>query len=64
MAIDVNGAVSLSVQRSSSHEVLDRQALDMFRRAQAQVPLPPALRGKPLSFELKAIYSLKDQGSG
>ena len=64
MVIGADGAVSLSVQRSSRHEVLDRQALDMFRRAQAQVPLPPALRGKSLSFELRAIYSLKDQGSG
>jgi hypothetical protein len=44
--------------------VLDRQALEMFRQAQAQVPLPPSLRGKEVTLELRAIYNLKDQGSG
>ena len=31
---------------------------------QAQVPVPPSLRGKAMSFELRAIYNLKDQVSG
>jgi hypothetical protein len=44
--------------------VLDRQALEMFRQAQAQVPLPAALRGKEVRLELRAIYNLRDQGSG
>jgi hypothetical protein len=38
--------------------------MEMFRRAQAQVPLPASLRGKALSLELRAIYNLKDQVSG
>jgi protein TonB len=64
MQIAADGRVSLAVERSSGHPVLDRQALEMFRRAQLQVPLPPSLRGKALSLELRAIYNLKDQVSG
>ncbi|HEX2197397.1 MAG TPA: energy transducer TonB [Burkholderiales bacterium] len=62
--IGADGAVSLGVEKSSGHAVLDRQALEMFRRAQAQVPVPPSLRGRAVSFELRAIYNLKDQVSG
>ena len=64
MLIGPDGAVSLSIKRSSKHAVLDRQALEMFRRAQAQVPLPAGLRGKQITLELRAIYNLRDQGSG
>lgn len=64
MEIAADGRVSLAVAKSSGHPVLDRQALDMFRRAQAQVPLPASLRGKALSLELRAIYNLRDQVSG
>jgi protein TonB len=64
MEIGADGTVAVRVEKSSGHPILDRQAMEMFRRAQAQVPLPAALRGKPLSFELRAIYNLKDQASG
>jgi protein TonB len=64
LVIGADGAVSLTIRRSSKHAVLDRQALEMFRQAQAQVPLPPSLRGKEVTLELRAIYNLKDQGSG
>ena len=64
MQIGADGVVSLGVEKSSGHPVLDRQAVEMFRRAQAQVPVPPSLRGKAMSFELRAIYNLKDQVSG
>jgi protein TonB len=64
MEIAPDGRVSLAVEQSSGHPILDRQAMEMFRRAQAQVPLPASLRGKALSLELRAIYNLKDQVSG
>src|SRR5258706_4515218 len=54
---------SLAVKASSGHRILDERALDMFRQAQQQVPVPAALRGKEFSLELKAIYRLKDQES-
>jgi protein TonB len=63
--IGAGGAVaSVSVKSSSGHEVLDAQALDMFRKAVPQVPVPPALRGRDFSVDVRAIYSLKDQPSG
>lgn len=65
MVIGPSGKIiALTVQSTSGHQVLDRQALEMFRRAQAQVPLPPSLRGKEITLELRAIYNLKDQVSG
>jgi protein TonB len=64
MEIGADGRVSLGIEKSSGHPVLDRQAMEMFRRAQAQVALPPSLRGKALLLQLRAIYNLKDQVSG
>jgi protein TonB len=65
MAIGADGAiVSLDVTASSGYRVLDRQALDMFRRAGPRVPVPEALRGKSFTLDLRAVYNLKDQTSG
>jgi protein TonB len=64
MDIGADGGVSVRIERSSGHPILDRQAIEMFKRAQAQVPVPSTLRGKTLSFALRAIYNLKDQVSG
>lgn len=64
MVIGANGMISaLSVKSSSGYQVLDQQALEMFKRAKPLVQIPPALRGKEFSIELRAIYSLKDQES-
>ena len=65
MVIGANGMISaLSIKTSSGHEVLDQQALDMFKKAKPMVQIPPSLRGKEFILELKAIYNLKDQDSG
>ena len=65
MAIAPDGSLaSLDVRASSGHAVLDRQALEMFRKARAEVSLPEALRGRQFSMELRAIFNLKDQASG
>jgi protein TonB len=65
MVIGVNGMLtSVSVKTGSGHEVLDSQALEMFKRATPLVPIPSALRGKEFSIELRAIYNLRDQDSG
>jgi protein TonB len=65
MVIGANGMIAaLSIKTSSGHEVLDRQALEMFKRAKPLVQIPPALRGKEFAVELRAIYNLKDQESG
>ena len=60
VAIAANGRASVTLKGSSGHEVLDRQALDMFRHAARAVPVPPALRGKEFALEVRAVYGLED----
>jgi protein TonB len=50
---------SVTVVKSSGHEVLDRQAVDLITKA--FVPVPAALRGKDFAFEIPVRYSL-DEG--
>ena len=65
MAFGGNGLLAgLSIQSSSGYAVLDQQALEMFRRAAKTVEVPPALRGREFTFEVRAIYNLRDQDSG
>ena len=64
MAIAADGSAALEVKSSSGHAALDRQALEMFRKARAEVTVPAALRGKQFSVERRAVYNLKDQASG
>jgi protein TonB len=65
MAIAADGSLAaLNVRSSSGHAALDRQALEMFRKARAGVPVPDSLRGRPFSLELRAVFNLKDQASG
>jgi protein TonB len=51
---------AVTVTRTSGEAVLDEQALEMFRLAAPQVPLPLALRGRAFGFDVRAVYSLKD----
>jgi protein TonB len=65
MAVGADGRIAaLRVARSSGHEVLDRQALEMFRNAKPLVQIPGELRGREFELELRAVYSLRDQRSG
>jgi protein TonB len=60
VAIAANGRPTVTLKGSSGYEVLDRQALEMFAQAARSVPVPPALRGKDFSFEVRAVYGLED----
>jgi periplasmic protein TonB len=51
---------SLTVTKTSGHEVLDRQAQEMFRNAAADVPVPPVLRGKQFAVDVAVDYYLTD----
>jgi TonB family protein len=65
MVVGANGLVSaVSVKTSSGYEVLDDQALDMFRKATGQVRIPALLRGREFAVEIRVTYYLKDQASG
>ncbi|HUQ73735.1 MAG TPA: TonB family protein [Burkholderiales bacterium] len=50
----------VKVKRGSGYAVLDEQALEMFRLAAPQVPVPPTLRGRAFGFDVRTVYSLKD----
>jgi protein TonB len=54
------GIGALEVRSSAGYDVLDRRALDMLRNAQAQTPLPAALRGREHAFEIPVEFNLKD----
>lgn len=51
---------SLTVTKTSGHEVLDRQAQEMFRSAAADVPVPPVLRGKQFAVDVAVDYYFTD----
>jgi protein TonB len=57
MAFSASGRVaSLSVTKTSGYDVLDQQAMEMFKSAAAAVPVPPLLRGKEFAFDLAVTY--------
>lgn len=58
--ISPTGLADVAVKTSSGHELLDAQAIEMFRSAAPQVPLPPSLLGHAFGVEVRAIYSLND----
>jgi protein TonB len=61
MAFSASGRVaSLSVTRTSGYDVLDQQAMEMFKSAAAAVPVPPLLRGKEFAFDLAVSYEFTD----
>jgi protein TonB len=50
------------VRRSSGHGSLDRQAVEMLRRAAALTPLPPALRSREFAVEVPVVFELRAEG--
>lgn len=60
VAVAASGRASVMLMSSSGYQVLDRQALEMFTQAARAVPVPPPLRGKEFSLEVRAVYGLED----
>lgn len=64
IVVGANGRIrAMTISKTSGHAVLDRQALDMFRKAKPLVPIPAALRGREFRVTVKAIYSLREPGA-
>ena len=60
MAIGADGTIAaLSVRSSSGHEILDREALDMIRRAKPLTPIPATLRGTAFTVDIPVVFSLE-----
>lgn len=49
---------SITVVKSSGHDVLDKQAVDLITKA--FVPVPQALRGRDFALEIPVRYSLEE----
>lgn len=65
MVIGANGMIaSLSIKTGTGHEILDKAALGMIRKAKPLTPIPAALRGKEFTVDVPVIFSLKDDSAG
>ncbi|HSD44866.1 MAG TPA: TonB family protein [Burkholderiales bacterium] len=63
LAFGADGAIAAAlVHRSSGHGSLDRQAVEMLRKAAALTPLPPALRSREFSVEVPVLFELRGAG--
>jgi protein TonB len=63
LAIDADGSVAAAlVRRSSGHGALDRQAVEMLRKAAGLTPLPPALRSREFSVDVPVLFELRGEG--
>jgi protein TonB len=60
VVVGANGRPTVTLKGSSGYEVLDRQALEMFRQAARAVAVPPALLGKEFALDVRAVYGLED----
>jgi protein TonB len=60
VAVAADGRPTVTLKGSSGYEVLDRQALEMFRQAARAVPVPPGLRGREFALEVRAVYGLEE----
>ena len=59
LVIDANGSIkSAIVKRSSRYQILDDQALDMVKRGQPRLQIPPSLRGREFSVDIPVTFEL------
>jgi protein TonB len=61
LVIGSDGALaSASVRQSSGHGLLDREALEMLKRAAALTVVPPALQGREFRLEVPVLFELRN----
>jgi protein TonB len=61
ITLRADGQAELGLRRASGHEALDKLALDTYQQALRAVPVPPALRGRPVRLQpLRVIYNLTE----
>jgi TonB family protein len=63
LAFGADGGVAAAlVHRSSGHGSLDREAVDMLRKAAALTPVPPALRAREFTVDVPVLFELRSGG--
>jgi protein TonB len=61
LLVDADGVLTAAtVRQSSGHAVLDREALEMLRRAATLTPVPPALKGREFRIEVPVLFELRN----
>jgi protein TonB len=61
VAIAEDGAISsLVVKKGAGRSVLDEEAQDMIRTAKSKATIPPGLRGKAFTLEIRVDFFLED----
>jgi protein TonB len=61
LAIGADGTLAAAhIKRSSGHEVLDREAVEMLRKATALTPVPPALRSREFRLDVPVLFELSN----
>jgi len=59
LMIGTNGSIkSAIVKTSSRYQILDDQALDMVKKGQQRLQVPPALRGREFSVDIPVTFEL------
>jgi protein TonB len=60
LVVGSNGNISSAlVKRSSNHQILDDQALDMVKKGTGREPIPSALRGREFTLDIPVIFELQ-----
>lgn len=60
LVIGANGSTQkASIKTSSGYEILDKEALDMIRKAKPLAPIPQSLRGREFTVDIPVIFDLQ-----
>jgi protein TonB len=61
LVIGADGVLTAAqVKHSSGHGVLDREALEMLKRAASLTPVPPSLRGREFRLDVPVLFELRN----
>ena len=61
LVIGADGTLAAAqVRQSSGHSVLDREALEMLKRAAALTPVPPSLRSREFRLDVPVLFELRN----
>jgi protein TonB len=65
MIVGANGMIaSLAVRTSAGYEILDKEALEMIRKAKPLTQIPASLKGREFTIDIPIIFSIKDDAQG
>jgi protein TonB len=60
LVVGSNGEIrSALIKKSSNHQILDDQALDMVKKSTGREPIPSALHGREFTLDIPVIFELQ-----